>query len=66
MHARGLMVTTAASLALVATAAAAPSDQYVVRNIVSNNTTLMPADRADPLLINPWGLARAPARRGGR
>ena len=57
MHARVLLVTTAASLALVTTAAAAPSDRYTVRNMVSNDTTIVPAERADPLLVNPWGLA---------
>ena len=25
--------------------------------MVSNNTTIVPAERADPLLVNPWGLA---------
>ncbi len=53
---RGLLVT-AASLALAAPAAAAPSDQYVTHNLMSSNTTLIPADRQDPLLVNPWGLA---------
>ena len=53
MHARVLLVTTAASLALVTTAAAAPSDRYTVRNMVSNDTTIVPAERADPLLVNP-------------
>ena len=57
MHARVLLVTTAASLALAATAAAAPSDRYTVRNMVSNDTAIVPAERADPLLVNPWGLA---------
>ena len=56
MHARLLLVTTAASLALATTAAAAPSDRYAVRNMVSNNTAIVPAERADPLLVNPWGL----------
>jgi uncharacterized protein (TIGR03118 family) len=46
-----------AGLALAGTASAAPSDQYVVRNMVSSNTVLVPADRADPNLVNPWGLA---------
>ena len=54
---RGLLVVTAASMALAAPAFAAPSDQYVVHNIMSSNTTLIPADRQDQLLINPWGLA---------
>ena len=53
---RGLLVT-AASLVLASPAAAAPSDQYVTHNLMSSNTTLIPADRQDPLLINPWGLA---------
>jgi uncharacterized protein (TIGR03118 family) len=51
------LVTTAASLAVTGTALAAPSDQYIVRNLVSSNTAIVPADRADPLLVNPWGLA---------
>ncbi len=57
MHARVLLVTTAASLALVTTASAAPSDRYTVRNMVSNDTTIVPAERADAFLVNPWGLA---------
>ena len=57
MHARLLMVTAVASLALAGTAAAAPNDRYAVRNMVSNNTAIVPAERADPLLVNPWGLA---------
>ena len=57
MHARLLMVTAAASLALAGTAAAAPSDRYTVRNMVSNDRAIVPAERADPLLVNPWGLA---------
>ena len=51
------MVTAIASLALAGTAAAAPNDRYAVRNLVSNNTAIVPAERADPLLVNPWGLA---------
>ncbi|HET6546965.1 MAG TPA: TIGR03118 family protein [Solirubrobacter sp.] len=58
MHSRGLVAgAVLASLALAAPAAAAPSDTYVVRNLVSNDTAIVPADRADPHLVNPWGLA---------
>ena len=54
--------TAAACLAGLATAAGAqaqtgPSDRYVVRNILSSDTTKVAADRADPNLRNPWGLA---------
>ena len=28
-----------------------------MHNMMSSNTTLIPADRQDPLLVNPWGLA---------
>src|SRR3954451_9682494 len=58
------MVTTAATvagLALAGSAPAAPSDQYVVHNLMSNNTALIPADRQDPKVINPWGLASSGA-----
>jgi len=51
------LLVTAASLALASPAAAAPSDQYVTHNLMSSNTTLIGADRQDPLLVNPWGLA---------
>ena len=58
---RGLRVWTAAAclaaLAAASGAQAAPSDRYVVRNIVSSDTTKIAADRADPNLKNPWGLA---------
>jgi uncharacterized protein (TIGR03118 family) len=42
-------------LAFAGAAQAAPSDQYVVRNLVSS-TNLVPADRIDPNVKNPWGL----------
>lgn len=55
---QGLTVTAVmAGLAWASAAQAAPSDQYVVRNILSSDTTLIPADRADANLKNPWGLA---------
>ena len=58
---RGLRVWTAAAclgaLAAASGAQAAPSDRYVVRNIVSSDTTKIAADRADPNLKNSWGLA---------
>jgi uncharacterized protein (TIGR03118 family) len=40
-------------------AQAAPSDQYVVRNLVSSSA-LVPADRIDPNVKNPWGLVSSP------
>jgi uncharacterized protein (TIGR03118 family) len=42
---------------LAGSATAAPSDRYIVHNIWSSNTTLIPADVQDTRLINPWGLA---------
>ena len=45
-----------ACLAFASTAVAA-SDRYAVHNIVSSNAALIPADRYDTNLINPWGLA---------
>ena len=55
------VIVAAAAIGLVlAASAAAASDQYVVRSLVSNDTTLIPADRADPNLINPWGLVSSP------
>ena len=57
---RGLRVTSAAAFAglvLAGVATAAPSDCYVVHNVWSSNTTLIPADVQDTRLINPWGLA---------
>jgi uncharacterized protein (TIGR03118 family) len=55
-----LRVTSAvaiAGLVLAGAAKAAPSDRYVVHNIWSSNTQLIPADVQDTRLINPWGLA---------
>jgi uncharacterized protein (TIGR03118 family) len=59
---RGCWTTAAlaaASLAFAGTARAA-SNQYVVHNIVSSNLSLVPADRADVNLVNPWGLVSSP------
>ena len=62
---RRLRVWTAAaclvSLAAASAAAAAPSDRYVVHNILSSDTTKIAADRADPNLRNPWGLVASAA-----
>jgi uncharacterized protein (TIGR03118 family) len=56
VHASRVVFATAlASLALVSAAKAAPSDQYVVRNLVSSTATI-PADRVDPNIKNAWGL----------
>jgi uncharacterized protein (TIGR03118 family) len=33
---------------------------YVVHNLVSNDTTVVPADRQDPNLVNAWGLTAGP------
>ena len=54
---RGLLVTLASFAVAAPAAQAAPSDQYVTHNLMSSNTALIPADRQDPLLVNPWGLA---------
>ncbi|WP_051325128.1 TIGR03118 family protein [Candidatus Solirubrobacter pratensis] len=55
--ARGTTAGAAIALAGLAFAgsARADSDQYVVHNLVSSSP-LVPADRYDPNLVNPWGL----------
>jgi uncharacterized protein (TIGR03118 family) len=57
---RVIFATALASLALAGAAKAAPSDQYVVRNLVSS-TASIPADRVDPNIKNAWGLVSGPA-----
>ena len=60
MHAARVTVASALlGLALAASAQAAPSDRYVVRNLVSSSA-LVPADRIDPNVVNPWGLVAGP------
>jgi uncharacterized protein (TIGR03118 family) len=65
VHARAASrVIIAAALASVglagaSSAQAAPSDQYVVRNLVSSSAAV-PADRIDPNVKNPWGLVSSP------
>ena len=56
--ARGLAVTGVLAVAGLAAAgnARAASDQYLTHNMVSNDTAIIPADRADARLVNPWGL----------
>jgi uncharacterized protein (TIGR03118 family) len=56
---RVIFATALASLTLVSAAKAAPSDQYVVRNLVSSIASI-PADRVDPNIKNPWGLVSSP------
>jgi uncharacterized protein (TIGR03118 family) len=56
---RVIFAAALASLTLAAAAQAAPSDQYVVRNLVSS-TPLVPADRVDPNIKNAWGLVSSP------
>ena len=56
---RVIFAAALASLALVSAAKAAPSDQYLVRNLVSS-TAAVPADRIDPNIKNPWGLVSSP------
>ncbi len=57
---RSTAALAVASAAFAATAAAqAPSDRYVVRNLLSGSAAV-PADRIDPNLINPWGLVSSP------
>jgi uncharacterized protein (TIGR03118 family) len=61
LFARGLRTSAAlafAGLVLAGTAVAA-SNQYVVHTIVSSSA-LVPADRFDANLINPWGLVSSP------
>jgi uncharacterized protein (TIGR03118 family) len=53
------LAAAAAALSMAGTAAAA-SPQYVVHNLVSNSLTAVSADRADPNLVNPWGLVSSP------
>ena len=65
MHVAMRVVRATAALAVAsararrAAASAAPSDQYVVRNLLSGSAAV-PADRIDPNLINPWGLVSSP------
>src|SRR3954447_25452599 len=56
--ARGLVVTGVLALAGLAPAARAadPSPAYLNHPMVSSNTALLPADREDKNLVNPWGL----------
>ena len=56
---RVVVCATAAFAAFAGVAQAAPSDQYVVRNLLSGSAAV-PADRIDPNLINPWGLVSSP------
>jgi hypothetical protein len=56
---RVIIAAALASLALAGAAHAAPSDQYVVRNLVSSSA-VVPADRFDANLKNPWGLVSSP------
>ncbi|MBE2316098.1 TIGR03118 family protein [Solirubrobacter sp. CPCC 204708] len=58
MRKKGLTATVIlAGLAWASAAHAQPSDRYAVHNIVSSDTAKIAADRADPNLRNPWGLA---------
>ena len=60
MHAsRVIFASALASLTLVSAATAAPSDRYVVRNLVSS-TAAIPADRIDANIKNAWGLVSSP------
>ena len=56
--ARGLAFTGVLAVAGLAAAgsARAASDQYLVHNMVSSDLALVPADRVDARLVNPWGL----------
>src|SRR5262245_17384396 len=56
---RVIFATALASVALVGTAKAAPSDQYIVRNLVSS-TAAIQADRVDANIKNAWGLVSSP------
>ena len=56
---RTTAVLAVASAAFAGAAQAAPSDQYVVRNLLSGSAAV-PADRIDRNLINPWGLVSSP------
>jgi uncharacterized protein (TIGR03118 family) len=57
--AKRVVCATAVFVAFAGVAQAAPSDQYVVRNLLSGSAAV-PADRIDPNLINPWGLVSSP------
>lgn len=52
------IVFTAGLVAALASAAPARAQFYEQHNIVSDGG--VPADRTDPLLVNPWGLAAGP------
>jgi uncharacterized protein (TIGR03118 family) len=56
---RVIFAAALASLTLAGAAQAAPSDQYLVRNLVSS-TSAVPADRIDPNIKNAWGLVSSP------
>ena len=56
---RVVCATAVVRRASPAAAHAAPSDQYVVRNLLSGSAAV-PADRIDANLINPWGLVSSP------
>ena len=59
---RKVIITAAlASVGFVSAgpAQAAPSDQFVVRNLVASSAAI-PADRIDPNIKNAWGLVSSP------
>jgi uncharacterized protein (TIGR03118 family) len=56
MHVRSTAVAACLGLGLLMVSAQAPA-QYVITNLVSNQVGQAPT--IDPLLANPWGLARS-------
>ena len=58
-HARVSITAALASVSACRRRPSGASDQYVVRNLVSSSA-VVPADRFDPNLKNPWGLVSSP------
>lgn len=58
-----LVAAVVVALVSIGGAAAAPPGGYVVHPLVSNNG--VPGTMPDAHLVNAWGLAAGPERRGG-
>jgi uncharacterized protein (TIGR03118 family) len=58
--AAGLLIAAATVLLPCGTTNAADENAYVRHNLVSNNTSTIPAEHQDTTLLNPWGAAFFP------